>query len=94
MTTSTYQELCAQRDDLNQKIEAALVRERREAMLRILEKMNFYGISISELATASRGKTKKVAEVRFRNPQSGETWSGRGKPPRWIAGKDRAEFRV
>ncbi|MEQ6310504.1 MAG: H-NS family nucleoid-associated regulatory protein [Pseudomonadales bacterium] len=29
---------------------------------------------------------------RYRNPKTGETWSGRGRPPRWIEGRDRKPF--
>lgn len=37
---------------------------------------------------------KKVAEPKYRDPQSGKTWSGRGYPPAWIAGRERKEFEV
>ncbi len=30
--------------------------------------------------------------ARYRNPKTGETWSGRGRPPRWIEGRDRKPF--
>ena len=37
--------------------------------------------------------------AKFRNPETGEEWSGRGRPPRWLAaleakGRDRKEFAV
>jgi len=40
----------------------------------------------------------KVA-AKYRDPETGETWSGRGRPPRWLAakeaeGKRREEFAV
>jgi DNA-binding protein H-NS len=31
---------------------------------------------------------------KYRDPESGNTWSGRGKPPRWIAGQDRDQFLI
>jgi DNA-binding protein H-NS len=34
------------------------------------------------------------ASVRYRDPASGATWSGRGRAPKWIAGKDRSAFVV
>ncbi|WP_212644931.1 H-NS histone family protein [Delftia sp. PE138] len=30
--------------------------------------------------------------ARYRNPKTGQTWSGRGRPPRWIEGRDRKPF--
>ncbi|KEH13782.1 histone family protein nucleoid-structuring protein H-NS [Delftia sp. 670] len=32
--------------------------------------------------------------ARYRNPKTGETWTGRGRPPRWIEGRDRKPFEV
>ena len=40
-----------------------------------------------------RPATKKVT-AKYQNPQTGATWTGRGKPPAWIAGKDREQFLV
>jgi DNA-binding protein H-NS len=31
---------------------------------------------------------------KYRDPESGSTWSGRGKPPKWIAGQDRDSFLI
>ena len=33
---------------------------------------------------ASTGAKKPVAP-KYRHPETGDTWSGRGKPPRWLA---------
>jgi len=30
----------------------------------------------------------------LRDPDSGSTWSGRGKPPKWIAGQERDNFLI
>ena len=40
-----------------------------------------------------RGKGDKVA-AKFRDPETGKTWAGRGREPVWIKGKDREEFKV
>ena len=40
-----------------------------------------------------RGTGDKVA-AKFRNPESGQTWSGRGREPAWIKGKNREEFKI
>lgn len=32
--------------------------------------------------------------VKYKDPVSGATWTGRGKPPRWIAGQERDRFLV
>jgi DNA-binding protein H-NS len=30
----------------------------------------------------------------YQDPKSGATWNGRGKPPNWIAGKNRERFLI
>lgn len=58
----------------------------------ILGKMDAFGITLEDLERA-RGRTRKPtataktgnpAPVKFRGP-NGETWTGRGLMPRWLA---------
>jgi len=42
---------------------------------------------------ARRGNGDKVA-AKFRDPETGKTWSGRGREPTWIKGKNREEFKI
>ena len=46
-----------------------------------------------------RGDAGAKVPAKFRDPDTGETWSGRGRPPRWLAAKEaegrrREEFAV
>jgi DNA-binding protein H-NS len=48
---------------------------------------------------AKLAKTRKPVAVKYRNPETGETWTGRGKAPKWLAameaaGRKREEFAV
>jgi DNA-binding protein H-NS len=93
---STYSELLKQRSELDQKIEQARAQELNAAIQQIRELMNQYGITAQEIMSAGaklhlRRERAKV-EPKYRDPATGATWSGRGKPPAWIAGKDRALF--
>ena len=40
-----------------------------------------------------RGAGDKVA-AKFRNLETGATWSGRGREPNWLKGKNRDDFMV
>jgi DNA-binding protein H-NS len=33
-------------------------------------------------------------EPRYENPTTGEKWSGRGKTPNWLKGKDRSQYEI
>ncbi|MBN3804127.1 H-NS histone family protein [Paraburkholderia sp. Ac-20336] len=97
---SSYKELLAQREKLEKQIEEAKSREYAEVLNEIKQKMVDYGISLSELGGGRAAKSVKAARPRagvapkYRDPESGNTWSGRGKPPRWIAGLDREKFLI
>jgi DNA-binding protein H-NS len=48
---------------------------------------------------AKKGGPRKPVAPKFRNGKTGETWSGRGRTPRWLAalesqGKSRDDYRV
>jgi DNA-binding protein H-NS len=97
---SSYRELLAQREKLEKQIEEAKAREYAEVLNEIKQKMTDYGITLAELG-GSRVKNVKAGTrpragvaPKYRDPDSGSTWSGRGKPPRWIAGQDRDQFLI
>jgi len=41
-------------------------------------------------ATKTTSAAKRPVAPKFRHPDSGETWSGRGKAPRWLAAAEAA----
>ena len=45
--------------------------------------------------TIAKGR-KPIGKVapKYRDPATGDTWTGRGKAPRWIAGKNRDDFLI
>ncbi|HLS56969.1 MAG TPA: H-NS histone family protein [Zeimonas sp.] len=48
---------------------------------------------------ARKSAAKKLVAPKYRNGKTGETWSGRGRTPRWLAaleaqGKSREDYRV
>lgn len=96
--TSTYNDLLAQRDALNEKIEQARTQELDAALSQIRTLMEQYGITAQEIMPR---KTKSLVkhprgkvEPKYRNPETGATWTGRGKPPLWIADKERDSFLI
>lgn len=98
-TMSSYKDLLAQREKLEKQIEEAKSREYAEVLNDVKQKIADYGFSLAELGL-SRAKAGKVGRPRagvaakYRDPETGATWSGRGKPPRWIAGKNREQFAI
>jgi len=48
---------------------------------------------------AKPAKARKPVAIKYRNPETGDTWTGRGRPSKWLkaleaAGRKREEFLV
>lgn len=90
---SNYSELIAKRDELNRQIEAALKAERAGAVAKAKELVAQFQLTAAELGlsskTAAAPKTRKPVEAKYRGPK-GETWTGRGRTPGWLAALEAA----
>jgi DNA-binding protein H-NS len=99
---TTYKELQSQIEKLQREAEQARKNEISAAIAEIHAKMKEYGISPEDLGFgAGAGAKRKLAKTarrpvapKYRNNATGETWSGRGKPPKWMAGRDKAQFLI
>lgn len=38
--------------------------------------------------------TRRKPEPKFMNPETGQTWSGRGKTPKWLEGRRKSRFAI
>src|SRR5262245_24207066 len=87
---ASYQELLAQKAELDKQIELARKQELSDAIAQIKSLMAQYGLTVSDLsgkvsgsAKPSAAKGSKVAP-KYRNSSTGETWTGRGRQPKWV----------
>lgn len=93
---NTYRELLIHLERLKLEIEVAREREARLIAERVLEVLAESGVPIDELVASCRqdGRLRRRVKQKYWDPQTGSTWSGRGRTPRWMAGKDPEEFRI
>lgn len=94
---ATYKELTEKIEMLQKEAAQARHSEIAHAIADIKGKMKEYGITMADLGIGAVKKTSKAKEPvapKFRDSVSGTTWSGRGKPPRWIIGKDRSTYLI
>lgn len=83
---ASYKELKAQAEALFKQAEAARRAEIASVVAEIQTKMKEYGITLDDLkGGAKNSKSRKPVAVKYRNPESGETWSGRGRAPKWLS---------
>nr|WP_060985417.1 H-NS histone family protein [uncultured Acidovorax sp.] len=93
----SYKELLAQRQNLDAQIEALRKSESQEALSTVRQLINEFGLTQADVFPTGRAKSPlkgNTVAPKYRDPQTGGTWTGRGKPPLWIAGKDRAQFEI
>ncbi|ARP88469.1 H-NS histone family protein [Bordetella genomosp. 9] len=97
---ATYRELLQEKERIEAELAAAREAEVAEVITQIRAKMDEYGLTVDDLLPRRRGRPKKdkgpaarPTVVKYRNPKTGTTWSGRGRAPGWI-GKNPNRFLV
>lgn len=94
---TSYAEYVEQIAKLQSLAEAARKDELSGAIQKIKDLMQQYGITVDDLSSGTRAKPAKIKSTvaaQFKNAETGETWTGRGRAPRWLDGKDKEEFRI
>jgi DNA-binding protein H-NS len=88
MSQSSLSELLAQKAALEQQIHEAQREQRAQAIAQVRALMSEYGLTLADLGSrATTGARKSgggTVAPKFRYPQTGETWSGRGLQPKWL----------
>lgn len=92
----SYKELSAQKSALDAQIAAAQKSEKQGAIQEAIALIADYDIGEYQLFSRSISRaplaTKTPVLAKYKDPETAKTWTGRGKPPLWIAGKDRSQF--
>src|SRR4051812_7684255 len=85
---ANLEELLAQKASLEKQIIDAQREERTTAINQIKSLMQQFGLTLADLGGRStppprRTGSGKVA-AKYRDPATGDTWSGRGLQPKWL----------
>jgi DNA-binding protein H-NS len=107
MSAQTLDQIQKQIADLQSQADQMVREQKSGAISDIREKMAMYDITFEEIGGkgAGRKSQSKVAGIKpkvnpkFKNQDTGETWSGRGLKPRWLvaaigAGKKVEDFKI
>lgn len=94
---SSYKQLLEQRESLERQILEAKKRETGAAVAQVRALVAEFGLTQQDVfgsgRTRSKGTGAKVA-AKYRNQATGQTWTGRGKAPKWIDGQERSQFLI
>ncbi|EYC50983.1 H-NS histone [Hylemonella gracilis str. Niagara R] len=92
----SLEQLEAQKASYEKRI-AELRQQERDAALRtvreLVAKHKFTAKEISQPpAGAAPASPADAVDAKYRNPETGETWSGRGRAPAWLEGANKDQF--
>ena len=94
----TYQEYQEQIAKLQVLAEQARQDELVEARRKVRELMDAHKLSPSDFTEPNKKSKqtgiKGTVQAKYRDPDSGATWTGRGRAPRWLNGRDKEEFLI
>lgn len=95
---ATLKELLAQQEALSKQIEETRAAAKSAAIEQVRQLIADNELTASDVFGSGKSAGKKKATgtvaIKYRDPQSGKTWTGRGKAPRWLDGKNKDDFLV
>jgi DNA-binding protein H-NS len=98
MAADDLKRMMKARDELDAKIAEAQAEAREAVLVQVREMVEQYGLTEKDVFGRKRGgphptKGTKVAP-KYQNPKTGETWTGRGRAPKWMGGKNPDQFLI
>jgi len=96
---TSYKELLKQREALEKQISEARRQELAGAIAQVRALVEEFELTAQDVFPAGRARSAgtgtgaKVAP-KYRDPVTKQTWTGRGKAPKWIQNQDRAQFAI
>ena len=84
---ANLEQLLKQQSELAKQIEETRASQRQSAIDQIKELMAAHQLRPEDLggtATRKKGATGKKVAAKYRDPSTGDSWSGRGLQPKWL----------
>lgn len=86
LDTLSLKELKDLQSQVNKAISGYEDRRKRKALSELEEKARAMGFSLAELTGATSSRKRTPLTAKYANPaNSADTWSGRGRQPRWFS---------
>lgn len=95
----SLESLLQKQKELSVQISTLRVQQKKEGLAEITALVEKYQLTPAEVASALRKhsttpKKRGTVPPKYRDPTTNATWTGRGKAPIWIAGKNRDAFLI
>ncbi|MCW3701171.1 H-NS family nucleoid-associated regulatory protein [Burkholderia cenocepacia] len=96
MNSPTIRELQKQLGQLNLLVEETKQQEKQAKLKQIADHVKEYGITEIELLRAAgfvKAK-RKQAPAKYYDPDTGQSWSGKGPRPKWLVSKNLDDYLI
>jgi DNA-binding protein H-NS len=94
---TSYQEYKAKIAELENLAETARKDEIAQAKEKVASIMREYGLTIADLSGVAKAKVSKPrapVPTKYRDDATGQTWTGRGRAPKWLEGKNKNDYLI
>ena len=94
---TSYKQLLEQRESLELQIREAKKRETGTAIAQVRALISEFGLTAQDVFPSTKARVARAGAkvaAKYRNTATGQTWTGRGKAPKWIEGKERTQFLI
>lgn len=91
-TKTDLKTLLAQQAQLDKQIAEQRSAEKAAVLADVRKTIADFGLTVDELFSSA--KMRKKAAIKFKDPVSGATWSGRGRTPKWFNAANPEKFAV
>jgi DNA-binding protein H-NS len=97
--TASLESIERQIEALRAKAEKIRARDKGPALRQIAALMDAHALTIADIVRllpdqkykrSAKGASGRKVKPMYRHPKTGETWSGRGRPARWLAALESA----
>ena len=77
---------------LQQERDKALKNESKQALAQVKQIIAKFSFTAEQLFDET--KIRAQAAAKYKDPETGQTWSGRGRAPKWFNSKEREKFLI
>jgi DNA-binding protein H-NS len=88
MSSNSLTDLLAQKAALEKQIADVQREQRADAVAKVKALMAEYGLTLADIGNKAPAAPKKLTSkvaAKYHDPATGDTWSGRGLKPKWLA---------
>lgn len=90
-TEDRMKALLEQKHSIEKELEELSLQRRAAVVNEYRLGIRLHGLTVHDLFP---DMPKNTVAIKYRDPETGKTWAGRGKLPNWLVGKNKDDYKV